>query len=414
MSDFDEIVENIDTLYQALAPKLYELATLIRHTDASLPAHAAELPFPIGNRQPTDSLRVVALHDDQAARNMAADVLPQLEYLEGQHPKATLRLPGLIGASPATLSLINEINDLKNDIETLFRSVDKGKRTLLAKEALPKGIVRLQLYRRIETVDAALTYCGFSWASNTTGGDKVAVSDLIAELGEEISRISATEDPYRQRLEQDKQFLEKELSPNEILLHRRRVAPHPIANLYTAEGKLCTVDANLPIFFPAGIEGVEHAPQIEPLTLAQTRYRRKFRSDSRLESDPVATTRDVYRYKAEYRTLSGFKVKKIGVESEIQAGKGCVLRWRDVENERTGEHAITDREALLDSYVNLAAAQSVDLPADDGWILTASKSKSPKSEITFEDPDNKTAVLQLSHKDWVALQRTVGEFFLNL
>jgi len=266
-----------------------------------------------------DSALPVWLGEPPHDRKRAAAMFRQLEYVDGQDPKESVTLPGLIACSEPTIAAAETVNQAKDRFQAAVQQVKKHKmdrhdpeltkgfEKLLPKrpkdtsEALERaGLARLHLrqcYRKIPLLEVRPIKASFTWA-NTRAITKITKKQAKAAL----SKLHQSETIKAQ--------LDKlnALPDDEPLAQVQDLAPHLRANLVLPAkakrdepGKMAVkrkqVKSSLPMLYPASAK--EPLPDLPPLGIPEKTGKdasRLQRLDTRLDAEPYLPAIRVHRY----------------------------------------------------------------------------------------------------------------------
>lgn len=243
-------------------------------------------------------------------RIKAIQLYRALWYQDNQDGRETQTCPGIVGASPDTLTAAKVCNVAKDDfkaavlaLKVLGRSemqvaiADLHRRWEVVSVAMRRmGVARLNLkqaYRHIPLLEQRPIKIGFTWSRQ----------------GRVIQRISvaAARCLLEQRVETPQVRLElqrlAEISEKEPLVRVRGVCPHLRANIvFAGTGTEVTrrlMQTPLPVLVP--LQQGERLPEFVPVTLEPPVNPRLRRADIRIEDEPFLPLIRVHRYRSSYR-----------------------------------------------------------------------------------------------------------------
>lgn len=289
-----------ETLEQ-LKGQLANLQETLRHDPALRIDYLAVIPYRSGN---DDDVPPVISPETLTANPNAVDRL--VEFLstiyqaEDQHPKSTLRAPGMIGVSPATMKVIQSVNTAKAEFKEAVKAIPTRQRRVMAR-SFP-GLHRLQAYRAIVTLKTQPVDARFFWAANKSGVSKIRVEKLRDDLRKERDKTPSTDVQLLQAIDYDLEKLEP-LHKDEVVSKKRAIQVHPQCNI--GGGSASPEDAYLPIFYV--VDAARPAPRISNLGVhdsLDSGTRRGVRSDKKIEDVPLLERIHVYRYLPEWREYS--------------------------------------------------------------------------------------------------------------
>lgn len=212
--------------------------------------------------QQDDTLPAWVMKDasKQDDRQLAATVSTRLTYVDQQNKQETARLPGIVGVSPATLTLGYQLNLARDDFKmsmSAFRklfgdSIDVIEQT---SDDLREGLLGglniqhlhfIQCYRQLKLFSQAPRRIGFSWAASHSGTVRLTAEEAVEHFQTKYLASAA--------ITQDIQLLQS-MPRKEIIVIKRILAPHLRANVtWSKEVKaLRETDNSLKKQFPAQI-----------------------------------------------------------------------------------------------------------------------------------------------------------------
>jgi len=243
-----------------ISTQIIDLFKLLTQDVANLndkwPLYAEEVicwKLPIHKEQKIpDIIEPIEIRGHQAIP-MIQHIIKQFEFEEGQDPATAVRLPGIVKLKENEIvwDLLNKVQSTKIEIKKAMMTLPPRQRPTLVKEILP-GKSLLQIYRQINFFDDNLRKMVFTWVGNTYSS-KLTSKEKITE------RILNTWDipPIGVDIQTWNYGLQKELnlinniSSNEQLSIRKKIAPHPRCMVFTDEitGRPSqTFFANMPLF----------------------------------------------------------------------------------------------------------------------------------------------------------------------
>lgn len=224
--------------------------------------------FPVRDTKEVDPSIYLKRATGAEAWNLAMEAYGRFHLLEGQHPMATFRLPGIIYVEnlDEILPIVEDINTTKKILETLVTSVPSSARHKFTYETLP-GAIMLQVYRKIVALPESARRFVFTWAKRTTGSETLSISQALALVREAVRLKTAKEgDLFPQvsmaQLKSEITLLEALYSDQALQIYRP-IAPHPRLVAFDKEGTVkpfLQYHANLPI-----LTHLDPATQIRPL-----------------------------------------------------------------------------------------------------------------------------------------------------
>lgn len=239
---------------------------------------------------------------EEQTPEMLSSLVSTIRYQEDQHPKSTLRAPGLVGVSDATLAQIQRVNELKAEFKAMVKEIPTRQRRVLSR--MFPGLSRLQAYRELVILKYHPKHVHFFWAANKTTGSRITVDQLRKELEVERDATPATDVTLRQAIAYDLELLEA-LPGNEWLSKRRSIRVHPQCNVWAEDSPLDQEDAYLPIFY--AVDASKPEPGVTPLVsfdAQESQGKRSMRSDRKVERSPYLERIHVYRYQEQHRKFA--------------------------------------------------------------------------------------------------------------
>ena len=251
-------------------------------------------------------------HDqNRHTRDLAYQLIHQIEYLDSQDPREILVCPGFIGASTETLSCVQSLNDAKNAFKEAILRLKEAKLSIKDKKlnqdleqllnhrdfntsrALNRmGLSRLHLkqcYRRIPILPAAPKKISWTWAHTRS------IKRISVEQATSLLQKKSNQD---QGIQQQLSKLSC-LSSNEPLAIVQELAPHLRANIVLPDEAgpktRIMVKGPIPLFFPATT--TTPAPDFKPPIEKQSKNKNRLvRKDVRLDPEPFLPAIRAHRY----------------------------------------------------------------------------------------------------------------------
>jgi hypothetical protein len=294
--------------YGRLLELLGKLRQAVVEADADRPAYAVQLPFPKKDDPKQGKVKVtvpVVLPEalnGASARAYAGEILAATLYHPDQHPQKVRRVPGLLAASPRTLELVRQVNVEKDIFRKAFESISPRATVRKAQiGTVIRFISVLQTYRTIPVLTVPPAKVSFTWAAHTSKTQRISVPVLVRLLKEQQINPPMGADRERWEMEIGVELAAlSELPPDETVVRRGQVSPHPRASVYLpGQSKPLITPTSLPVFYP---DDGRELPPIQPLGVLDMRFRRAQRSDVQVEEHPLLPRMHIYRYKEPYRT----------------------------------------------------------------------------------------------------------------
>lgn len=222
----------------------------------AIPADAPHLAYRIAIRDSMETLPEIlpekVLGDEAWAESVQA--FGRYYKMDGQHPMAVFRLPGLMYVQNIgeVAALVAQINQAKADLKSLVTNISSGTRNRLVSSILP-GVIMLQVYRKIGLIAAPVRRYVFSWVS-TTASQKITVTEAITLVKRDVRLKSESEGELfpsttQAQLKGEIAMLET-LDPNTDLRIYRAVSPHPRLMVFDRDegmSPILSYHANLPL-----------------------------------------------------------------------------------------------------------------------------------------------------------------------
>lgn len=228
---------------------------------------------------------------DLTAREKAIALFKQLDFLDNQAPREIIVLPGFMGASCETLTLVNEVNLAKDQFKkrVLALKVATLTPTNLGNAMQAMGFARIHLkqcYRKIPILKQAPEKISWTWA-HTKSIKRITVTkaqEMLLKRGEDPGILMQL-----QKL--------SSLPQNEQLAIVQELAPHLRANIVLS-GKTPSrlmIKGPVPIFFPC--DSQTPYPHFKPPLKKSLRdENRSIRKDVRLDPSPFLPAIRAHRY----------------------------------------------------------------------------------------------------------------------
>jgi hypothetical protein len=245
----------------------------------------------------------------------AFEALTSIWVKLGQHPRETLRVPGVIALPRPAIEKILQTNATRAELGKLISAIEKvnDRRTVWGTfKGKGRGIVPKQALR-LTTVLTDPVKINFYWDDTGSSGARRRVGDLIVEWKELL-------DPNNDRRQALQRFSDGsmenallygieilgKLDPEEQVAIRRLVQPHIRARVGNGDAKVKPIIAPVPFVYETG----QPAPRIKPLL----RYEPKTSSKKTtglalLEDEPYFEAMNLYRYKEKHRVYGSLKKK---------------------------------------------------------------------------------------------------------
>ena len=249
-------------------------------------------------------------HTDLCCRETTFQALAQLEYLDTQEAREIIICPGFIGASPETLTLIDTLNQHKENfkksilalkqqkiplsdpvINEKFEGILKKRPTLTAQTLQKFGLARLHLkqcYRIIPILPLFPLKISWTWA-NTRAIKRITRDEAEALLCKKKNSIKKESE------------LEKLMTipKNQSLAIVQDLAPHLRANIVLDNHKhekiRMMIKGPIPLFFLS--QKGDPIPSFKPPPPKHGKNKDRLkRSDQKIEQIPFLTSIRVHRY----------------------------------------------------------------------------------------------------------------------
>lgn len=222
----------------------------------AIPSEAPHLAYRIAIRDSMETAPEISPEKLTGGEAWAESILAFARYykMEGQHPMAVYRLPGLVYVQniAEVAALVSQINQAKADLKALITSIPSGQRNRLVSSILP-GVILLQVYRKIELIAAPVRRYVFSWVS-TNASQKITVAGAIALVEKDMRSKAGTEGelfPGTQQAQLKGEIaMLASLDPRTNLRIYRAVSPHPRLIVFDRDegmSPILSYHANLPL-----------------------------------------------------------------------------------------------------------------------------------------------------------------------
>jgi hypothetical protein len=245
----------------------------------------------------------------------AFEALTSIWVKLGQHPRETLRVPGVIALPRQAIDKIVQTNATRAELGRLISAIEKtnDRRTVWGTfKGKGRGIVPKQALR-LTTVLTDPLKINFYWDDTGSSSTRRMAGDLMVEWKELLN----PQDDRRQALQHFTEGsmenallygidLLGKLDPEEQVAIRRLVQPHIRARVGNGDAKVKPIIAPVPFVYEAS----QPAPRIKPLP----RYEPKTSSKKStglalLEDEPYFEAMNLYRYKDKHRVYGSLKNK---------------------------------------------------------------------------------------------------------
>jgi hypothetical protein len=298
------IDHHVNQSYQDVLNALSDLRRTLQ-ADEHLTPHALwSIPLR-GQTQVDDTIPVERLYS-QDALTLATTILTDPYLQDGQHPHESWRAPGIIGVSPATLKVVNEVNRYKEALTAAMAGYTEAERTRLHRQQ--KGVSAKQALRRLEIVDQP-EKLRFQWYGGVSV-NRFTVQSLRHQLLYELREAAGNPDislsnlpsahpeaaiyPYIKQL-QDLNGL----PDREVIAEKRLTQPH-VRCYVRAAGTRYYAQVAMPMLFNIH----QGAPEIDgDLVDFDRNLKGSKPKASRFEETPLVMHKPIFRYLPDFRTL---------------------------------------------------------------------------------------------------------------
>lgn len=296
--------------------RLTELLDGLRQGLAAAVVEARVFEVPVQGHTDADppTAPVLAWAGADAAR-LAVDALTRLTYKKGQHPRATVRLPGLLRLDRDWSAEVEAVSQAKAKVRRAMQAL--GVKRWEHWRALMPGMAqlcRLQAYRAWTWLDTPHSAASFTWSGHSTGHQQLRVAALVAQLQ------SQYDDTPAPGLANDIEAL-MALPADEVLVVRRPVAPNAAVNLRGKNGHWHLRKLSLPLLTAQPLPKT-----IGALADFDPDAARRRRSDGHTERAPLVAHRHAYRY----RPWCRFRLARDPLPGHLSRGEGqpdSLLAW---------------------------------------------------------------------------------------
>jgi len=252
------------------------------------------------------------------ARDVACDIISAFDYEDNQDPHESITLPGVIGSSDNTLSLLDPLNAAKIQFKDIMLKMKgqttivdifsaagerKQKRVPMAKYSLDllgrSRLHRYQTYRLLKAFNERPERIGFTWA-RTSKVEKISKTRAIRML----QALGDDEKVYYALKNLDN------IPDSEPLVYVRPPHLHARANLVWPDQNddrteyPKQVNCSLPLFIPCRLSPRQTLPrgnQLKPIPSDSESKQRRKRINTKVDKKPFLPMINVFRYLPEYR-----------------------------------------------------------------------------------------------------------------
>ena len=231
--------------------------------------------------------------------------LCRTDYADHQHPRGTLRRPGLIRVQNDCADLVESINRRKLELRVAMQPFHYSAWREW-RESIPSWthFCRLQAYREWHWVAKPLHRFGLGWAGNSTGTEYLRIAALMGRL------LDQRNNGGHERIDAELDRLSG-FDENEVVAINRPIAPTPMVNLRYTDGAKQVLKTAAPVLVSQPL------PRITPLRDFAASQRNERRKDVATEGEPLVAHWHAYRFLAPYR----FHLRDNPTPAR--------LRWRD-------------------------------------------------------------------------------------
>lgn len=290
-----------------LQSELMELGEVLRavrdraHVDAMF-----GLDFRPEDAVRNEPIEVRILYGDEAV-HAAFEALTSIWVKVGQHPRETLRVPGVIALPRAAIDKILQTNVTRSELGKLIGAIEKtnDRRNVWGRfKGSGNGIVPKQALRLTHVLTDPQVI-NFYWDDTGSSGARKMAGDLIEEWKELLDQYRdkqatvhhSSEAAAENALLYGIDMLAK-LDPSEQVAIRRLVQPHIRARVRNADAKVKPIIAPVPFVYELG----QPAPKVKPLQSYEPKILVKKNTRlALLEDDPYVEAMNLFRYKEEHR-----------------------------------------------------------------------------------------------------------------
>jgi hypothetical protein len=243
----------------------------------------------------------------------AFEALTNLWVKVGQHPRETLRVPGVIALPKLAIDAIVQTNATRTELAALIGAIKKtnDRRNVWGRfKGKGHGIVPKQALRQT-TVLTEPHNINFYWDDTGSSGSRRMAGDLLVEwkelLDQNNDRRQAMQHYSEGSVENTLLFAIDKLSrldPKEQVAIRRVVQPHIRARVRNGDSKVKPIVAPVPFVY----EACQAAPRIKPLTDYEPKVAdKKTTGLALLEDEPYIEAMNLYRYMEKHRVYGPLK-----------------------------------------------------------------------------------------------------------
>lgn len=301
-------------------------AWLAEHT---VTASVAVVPITRATDIEVADMEAIALYEgDEMARVETRRGLTAIEYADEQHPKTTLRRPGVVVVDDADemAMMVGRVNEAKRVLQDAMKAMGYPMWQYWHKR-LPqwRRLNRKQAYRHWYMPAVPVQQINFSWATRLRGCRQIRVAELREDLHMEQA------DTGHPDIEIELERLGA-LHPDEVITERRPIAPVPVANIKSVYGTRQSTKVSIPIITAHPVARVRLLPQRSEVTRQQ-------RNDQHTEPEPLIERLNVYRYTRahRYRLPEPYETRHLSVVAGELVAQCKRATWRGAPHDRVAQ-----------------------------------------------------------------------------
>lgn len=215
---------------------------------------------------------------------------------DGQHPKRTFRLPGVVFCNARIISIVEQLNEVKSLIQLVVcKSVlHERARIKFFSRRICSGVVLKELYRQVTVFNSRVQSVSFTWAKNVPQSIIVSKEVFLDFLTDQMD--GATKQSVS--LLQSEIDIVRSLPDSGQLKRVRKIPPHPRCNVVHQEvegGEFKRVlrHAHLPILINSEKTAFDSCV-VRPLLDIDVLNRKLKRPDNMVGFDKIINRWDLY------------------------------------------------------------------------------------------------------------------------
>lgn len=285
--------------YDALKHAIDQLRVTLCHDPQFAVVTAWEIPLR-GTAEVSQIIDAERVTD----REVVAAAMTEVLLRKAQNPHESLRMPGVVVAGPDSLTLINDINGMKETLATGLGALTNYERNAFHRRQT--GMAGQQILRRYEILPHP-TKLRFQWVGGhsvtrfTAGSFRAQCLNEIRDI-EGNPHITEASLPTYPEHDAGYRWVKhlRDLSgvpDKEVIAERRTTQPHVRCYVRTRDDRYYA-QVSMPMIVPAGHDLPHISGELEACRLGQPAIKPK---PSRFEPDPLVSNTSIYRYREMFR-----------------------------------------------------------------------------------------------------------------